>query len=219
MIGSSFSSPGTIIWLGFKIMRRSVFFLSFIISVQLTANEMRTMIESIIQNVNSEIFSSHSMILCLLKEKPEVVPTLVDWLYEEWHPYDNSLTKEKFISFFTNSLTNDQLPLIFVLWKDDMPIGMTSLENESEPEFSDFPKHAAWLGNLHVVSDERKRGLGTELLKFIEKVAKKLDYETLYFYTSNLSNIKWYVERGAQTLEKRPYRNHEVTLFQIPLNK
>jgi hypothetical protein len=50
-----------------------------------------------------------------LKNCPQATPTLVDWVYKEWSPYDKSLTKEKLVSSFHKRLNSDQIPL--PLWR------------------------------------------------------------------------------------------------------
>lgn len=175
------------------------------------------MIQHILEQANQEFFFSHFLRLDLLKNCPQVIPTLAQWLYEKWHPYDISLTKEKLIYSFTTRLNDDRIPITFVALKNDKPVGVISLKKETAPEFSDFSKNLVWMGSLHVPPEERKQGLGQELLKCAATIAGSLGYEKLYFYTSNRTNVKWYLKRGAQVVEERPFRNHTVTIMYISL--
>ncbi|MBS0586200.1 MAG: GNAT family N-acetyltransferase [Verrucomicrobia bacterium] len=167
---------------------------------------------------NENFFFPRSMELSLLKNCPEVIPVLAEWLYNEWHSYDTSLTKEKLVSAFQSRLNADVIPITFVVLKNSLPIGLISLKQEKDPEFRDFPKDSIWMGSLQVAPEERMQGIGEELLKFSQSVAKQFGCETLYFYTSNPTNVKWYCNRGAQIIEKRPFRDHEITVMQISLN-
>lgn len=153
--------------------------------------------------------------LDLLKNYPQFIPTLAQWLYEEWHPYDASLTKEDLIQALKHRLNDAALPMTFVVLKESLPMGTVTLKKEKAPEFSDFPQDSVWMGSLQVVPEERSRGIGQELFKFSQTIAKQLGYEKLYFFTSNPKNVRWYLERGAQVIEERPFRQHRTTLMEV----
>jgi len=166
--------------------------------------------------VSNEEFSSQGIQFKLLKNCTETIPTLVEWIYEEWKPYDASLTKEKLLKGFNARLNVDKIPLAVVALKNGVPIGTISLKTQGEPEFKSFPEDAAWLGSLEVIKNERKQGLGEALLKIATVLADRLGYESIYVYTSNPANIPWFLKRGAYQLEMRPFRNHTITILQIP---
>jgi N-acetylglutamate synthase-like GNAT family acetyltransferase len=94
---------------------------------------------------------------------------------------------------------------------------MISLKKETAPELADFPENSIWMGSLQVIPQERNQGIGQELLKFSQIIAKQFGYEKLYFYTSNPTNVKWYLKRGAQVIEERPFRHHKITIMEISL--
>lgn len=130
---------------------------------------------------------------------------------------DTSLTKEKPIQSFKIRLHNDVIPITFVVLKDGLAIGVISLKKETAPEFADFPQNSIWMGSLLVISKERKQGVGQQLLKFSQTIARQFNYEKLYFYASNPANVEWYLKRGAQMIEERPFRDHKITIMQISL--
>jgi GNAT superfamily N-acetyltransferase len=171
------------------------------------------MIQEKIQEANNKFFSPHSMRLDLLKNWPQFIPTLAEWLYDEWHTYDTTLTKEKLVDSFKSRMNDERIPITFVVLKNTRPIGLITLKGQTDPEFSDFPQGSIWMGSLEVVLEERGQKIGEELLKFAAGVAKGLRHEKLYFYTSNPVNISWYLKKGAEVLEERPFRNHTVTIF------
>lgn len=175
------------------------------------------MITQELEEVNASFFYPHSMHLDLLKNHPETIPTLAQWVYEEWKSYDASLTLQKLIDSFSERLKSDQIPIAFVVLKKGHPIGCIGLKEQSSPEFSDFPKDSIWMGSLQVVLEERNQGIGQELLKFSKTIAKGFGYKRLYFYTSNYANVEWYVKRGAYVMETRPFRGHTITIMQMPL--
>lgn len=175
------------------------------------------MIHQALQKANDDFFFSHSIRVDILKNCTQTIPVLAQMLYEEWHTYDASLTTEKLVHSFNMCLNDDKIPITFVAFKNNKPIGTISLETESDPAFSDFPENSVWMGSLQVIPEERKQGLGQELLKLAAVVARCLGYEEMYFYTSNPANVKWYAKRGAYTIEERPFRNHMITIMHLPL--
>ncbi|MDB6081826.1 MAG: acetyltransferase [Chlamydiia bacterium] len=174
-----------------------------------------SMIQQSLQEANKNFFLPRSMQLDVLKNCPHVIPILAEWLYDEWHSYDSSLTKEKLIHSFKARVTSENIPITFVALKDNKPIGVISLKRQTDPIFRDFPEDAVWVGGLQVIPKERNQGVGQELLKFAQTIARQFGYETLYFYTSNPTNVRWYLKRGAQVIDNRPFRQHTITVMKI----
>lgn len=175
------------------------------------------MIYEMLSEANKDVFPRYHIQLNLLKNCPQVIPTLASWLYETWHPYDASVTRENFIQSFETRLNSDKIPITFIALKEMVPVGMISLKKQTSPEFSDFPENRIWMSGLHVIPEERNRGLGQDLLKFAANTARSLGYKELYFFTSDLSKVQWYTKREAQILEERPFRNHTIVILYIPL--
>lgn len=151
----------------------------------------------------------------LLKDCQSAIPVLAQWMFEEWHPYDSSLTKEKLFGSFQKRLNDDKIPFTIVALRGERPVGMISLKDQAEAELSDFPKEVPWLGSLHVAPEERKKGIGSALFKVGAAIAGSLGHPKLFFYTSNPENLNWYQKRGAQMEGKRPFRGHEITILHI----
>lgn len=173
------------------------------------------MISELLKEKNRSFFYPLSMQLDLLKNHPQTILKLARWLYEEWKPYDPSLTLEKLIHSFGERLNSDQIPISFVVVKEREPIACISLKEQSSPELMDFPKNSIWLGSLQVIPEERNKGIGQALLKFCVSAVRSFGHTSLYLYTSNADNVKWYVDRGAEVIETRPFRGHTITIMQI----
>jgi GNAT superfamily N-acetyltransferase len=167
-----------------------------------------------LDDLNKTTFSNRSFHLDLLKNCPEVIPLLADWIYEDWHLYDTSLTKENLIKGFSQRLNDDKLPLTFVLLKDSIPIGAITLKEKTIPELADLDDGSCWGGSFHVETEFRRDGVGEELAKSLILIAKQLGYHKIRFYTSNPQNVAWYTERGAEVIETRPFRGHIITIMQ-----
>lgn len=169
-----------------------------------------------LQDINKKKFIPRSVILELLKDCPQTIPVLAQWIYDEWHPYDATLTKEKLLHSLSKRLNDCEIPFTLVAIKNKVPIGMITLKDKGEPEFLEFGKGFPWLGSFHVAPEERNMGLGTDLLTAVKTIAENLGHKKIFLYTSNPLNVDWYLERGASLIETRPFRGHTITLMSIP---
>ena len=140
-------------------------------------------------------------------------------MYQEWRSYDSSLTREKLFLSFNARLRNDKIPFTVVALKDGIVIGTISLKQQDEREFTALSGDSPWLGSLHVVLGERNKGLGEGLVKIMKTIARELGHKSIFMYTSNPSNIAWYHKRGAHFLKTCCFRNHTVTIMEIPLTR
>jgi predicted N-acetyltransferase YhbS len=177
--------------------------------------ESAAKIHRALQEANHSFFFPRSLQLDLLKNRPETVPTLAQWLYEEWHSYDTSLSVEKLIDSLNKRQNDNQIPIAFVVVKNAAPVGLIALKEQSDPEFSDFPQNILWMGSFHIAPEERNKGLGKGLLKFATDVAAHLGYKEIFFYTSNPLNVTWYFKNGASLIEERSFRDHKVTIMKM----
>jgi GNAT superfamily N-acetyltransferase len=183
----------------------------------LEARESTIIIEAM-QEANEKIFFPRALQVKLLKDCPEVIPTIAQWQYDDWHTYDRSLLIESLEKSFREQLHAAALPLTIVVFKEGQPIGSISLETEGEPEFADLCDGNPWPGSFHVIPSERNKGIGTELGKLAITIAKRLGYQHFNFFTSKIQNVALYCAQGAYVVETRRFRDHEVTLLRFELN-
>ena len=176
---------------------------------------VKNVIQQTVEEINKTIDSSTH--IQLLKNCPEVIPTLAEWIYEDWSPYDRALTKEKMVMSFKGRLNDDQLPCVLVALKDSQPVGVISLKIHGDPELADLDNGCLWVGSLHVIPEERGHGVGEALAKSIVTIAKRLGYEEVRFYLSESKGAQWCVEHGAEILEMRPFRGHTIAILRYTL--
>jgi len=157
--------------------------------------------------------------MMFLKDCPEAIPTIAQWVYDEWSAFDKSLTKDRLVKSLEGRLNDDRIPFTLVAFKDKRPVGVITLKEEKNPEFSDFPKELLWMGTLYVVPDERKNGLGQALLEWSSLMAMKMGYEWLYLYISNPEYVSWYTQRGAEVIQERPFRDHKIAIMRFDFQK
>lgn len=70
-----------------------------------------------------------------------------------------------------------------------------------------------------MIERERGRGVGKALSDVMIKIAKKLGYQQLIFYTSNLNNVPMYMKMGATILCSRPFHGHDISVMKYDLSK
>lgn len=157
--------------------------------------------------------------MMFLKDCPEAIPTIAQWVYDEWSSFDKSLTKDRLVKSLEGRLNDDRIPFTLVAYKEKRPVGVITLKEEKNPEFSDFPKDLLWMGTLYVVPDERKNGLGQALLEWSSLMAMKLGYEWLYLYISNPEYVSWYTQRGAEVIQERTFRDHKIAIMRFDFEK
>src|SRR5690348_2288450 len=150
-------------------------------------------IQQTLQEINQSIAPSFH--LELLKYYPQVIPALADWIYEDWSPYDLSLTKERLIEGFSRRLYDDQIPFTLVAFKDSHPIGVITLKSHETTELADIENGSPWVGSLHVIAEERGQGVGETLATAVANIAKQLGYRELFFYLSEGKGVSWCTKR------------------------
>ncbi len=121
------------------------------------------MIQQKVDEANTSFFSACNLHLDVLKNCPQVIPTLVGWLYDTRHPYDASLTKEKLIHSFETHLHCDKTPVTFVFLENNTSIDLVPVKRQTSPELSDFPKASLGMGDLQMIPQKRNQGIGQEL--------------------------------------------------------
>lgn len=182
--------------------------------VMVQAEEIHPMKE-----VLNEANKSLAYQLMFLKDCPEAIPTIAQWVYDEWSSFDKSLTKDRLVKSLEGRLNDDKIPFTLVAFKEKRPVGVITLKEERNPEFADFPKELLWMGTLYVVPDERKNGLGQALLEWSSLMAMKMGYEWLYLYISNPEHVPWYTLRGAEVIQERPFRDHKIAIMRFDFQK
>ncbi len=176
---------------------------------------VQSVLQQTLQEINQDI--DPSIHLEVLKHCPEVIPILADWVYEDWSPYDPSLTKKKLIEGFMQRLHDDQIPFTLVAFRDSLPIGIATLKAHGATELADLENGSPWGGSLHVISKERGQGVGKALANAVVTIAKQLGYREILFYLSEDQGVSWCTKHGAEIIETRSFRGHVITILRFTI--
>lgn len=152
-----------------------------------------------------------ALVIAHLSDYPEHLDTVVDWLWQEWgqpssRPYYESLVR--------HSLTKGQLPLTFVALQDDELVGTVGLWRSDLLCRQDlYP----WMAALYVRKDDRGRGIGQQLQRFVMAVCQEQGFGELYLYT----DLHGYYERsGWQYLtQSTTSANQSVRVYRMALDE
>lgn len=154
------------------------------------------------------------MTIDLLKHHPNAIPRLVQIWHQTlgsiWSP-DVSLEQAEHV--YRGHLNDSALPLTYVAFQDNKPVGMCSLVDNDGIRQGVTP----WLGSLVVEPDYQRQGIAKQLMNATKQKALDLGFETLYLFALEPVIADYYVRLGWQKIGMDVYRDHPVTVMQIDL--
>jgi len=144
-----------------------------------------------------------------LADHHDVIPTLSDWFYREWsylHPDRTEQDVTKLISERTNK---NKIPIALVAFEGDELVGTVCLKvNDMDTK----PELMPWLAGLYVKHSWRRKGIGSMLVKAIEKKAFELEVNHLFLYTPE--SEQFYSKLGWHVMGRENYHNVPVTVME-----
>ncbi len=149
------------------------------------------------------------MEIAYLADHKEVIPTLAQWFYEEWaylHPDRTLEDVERLISERTNK---NKIPVALVAFNGKELLGTVCLKTHDMETRLDL---TPWLAGLYVAKPWRRKGIGTALVKAIEKKANELTVKNLYLYTPESEGF--YSRLGWRVKERVEYHACPVTIME-----
>ncbi|WP_454781962.1 GNAT family N-acetyltransferase [Legionella sp. WA2022007384] len=112
---------------------------------------------------------------------------------------------------FLDHANNETLPMTFVAFDDEKPVGMCSLRENDGIR----PDLMPWLGSLTVKPEYQRQGLGQRLIEVIKEQAKKMGYEVLYLFAFDRTIPNYYQSLGWNIIDKDSFKGHPVTVMEI----
>lgn len=149
-----------------------------------------------------------------LKHHSESIPALAkiwhELLGQIWAP-DVSISRvEKNLN---NHLNSEQLPLTFVAFHENQPIGMCSLRVNDGIR----PNLTPWLGSLVVSKAYQNQGIARMLIDKIKEKAQQMGFKTLYLFAFDLTIPEYYSQLGWYKIGGDECKGHPVTVMEIML--
>ena len=135
-----------------------------------------------------------------LADRPELLPVLAGWFYDEWGRGNPNSSPESMQRILREFLNKDQFPLTIVRTRDSEPIASASLKIQ---EMETHLQYLHWLGGVYVHPQFRNQGIGSQLVEYTANEAKNLKVKELYLYTRNHGDF--YTRLGWQVIERPLY--------------
>lgn len=137
----------------------------------------------------------------------DVILTIADWYHKEWQT-----PVKKTIRRLTNQPDRETL-FQLVLTVDDRVVATGGLCNEVNmvKVYPEFGRFKPWVGLLYTHKDYRQQGLGSRLLRAIERRAKGEGYPVIYLYTFTAESL--YRKCGWEAMDRVLYKDHETAVM------
>lgn len=149
-----------------------------------------------------------------LRERPDTLPTLAAWLYEQWGYFHDHDSVERRVGELSGRLQTDRIPVSFVALlsaaPDAIPIGTASLTTN---DLETRPDLTPWLASVFVRAEYRRNGAGGALVNAVVTHARRLGVRTLYLFTEDRTHF--YERLGWSVVCGEIYRGHPVTVMKI----
>jgi GNAT superfamily N-acetyltransferase len=146
----------------------------------------------------------------LLADRPDLVPAIARWYFEEWGHKEPDNSVEATIERLSGKLNCDIFPIPIVATDADGSLLGTVQLKVREMEI--FPDREFWLGGVYVASQARGRGIGAELVKRIAELAEIHKISELWLQTHALDG-GLYARLGWSTVEKLTYKGEEIAVM------
>jgi predicted N-acetyltransferase YhbS len=147
-----------------------------------------------------------------LAEHPEFIPTLSKWFLREWRDFYGDKSWEVVAETFYERLNRSRLPLSLVAFEDGSPFGTISLLEES---ISTHKHLAPWLGGLYVCEEQRRHGIGRQLIEAGVGEARKLRIEQLFIGIRRAED--YYMKLGWKIAERTNYYAEDIIIMRLDL--
>jgi GNAT superfamily N-acetyltransferase len=149
----------------------------------------------------------------LLKNHPQHIPTFAIWFKEESPDYFKNVSLKTIAEEqFRSRLNEDILPISFIAYEGELPVGTIALLEES---ITTHRHLSPWLGGLHVRPEFRHQGIGASLVKAAVEKAIALGFDCLYAGVSRREDH--YLAQGWELLEKVIYYRKPLSILRLKL--
>ena len=151
--------------------------------------------------------------IALLADRPDVIDTLTRWFRAQWSDYYAGRDSAEIAQDFHREARRTGLPIRLVAFVANELAGTIILRQQV---IRDAPEYSPGLGGLLVAERQRKRGIGTELVRAGMETAKTEGYETIYATTNTAESI---LERlGWTPVKAVSHGDEQLQLYQCDLS-
>jgi predicted N-acetyltransferase YhbS len=143
-----------------------------------------------------------------LANHPHFLRTLAEWQHEEWGYLRAGDTVEARIGRLQSSVQIGRIPLTVVALDDGELLGSASLiSHDMDTRMELTP----WLAGVIVAPEQRRKGIGAQLVRRIMAEAATLQVPMLYLYT--VHSEKFYAKLGWSLQEHTGYHEQKIAIM------
>ena len=148
----------------------------------------------------------------LLADRPEVIPKIASWYFEQWGRARGS-TLDRAEQRLQSFLNRDRIPLIILAVDGDEILGAAQLKFR---EMDIYPEREHWLGGVYVPEAHRGKSVASTLVREAIRQAQALGVEQLHLQTEALDG-GLYARLGWTPRERVNYKGNEVLVMENDL--
>jgi GNAT superfamily N-acetyltransferase len=146
----------------------------------------------------------------LLADRPEAIPIVARWLYEEWGRTIEGNTVEKACERLRQRVSRDNLPLHVLAVENGVIVGFAALKVR---EMDTYPNREHWLGSVYVPQEQRGHGIATFLIHTLVSMAPRYGVSMLSLQTER-EDGGLYRKLGWVPVERVRYHGVDVTVME-----
>lgn len=148
---------------------------------------------------------------------PEFIATIARWHWDEWGHADPAGSLEAWIAALQERAHPTCVPMTFVaLDARGAPLGSVTIVKHDMPDRADLRHLTPWIAGTFVLGSERRKGIGTTLLRHAVTEASRLGVRNLFLYTS--SARRFYQRLGWTAVRNDSYEGESVTIMTLRIN-
>ncbi len=145
-----------------------------------------------------------------LADRPDAIPTVARWYYEEWGHQDPTNSFELTCERLSGRLNRDRLPLpIIAVDESKVVVGTAQLRRH---EMDIFPDREFWLGSVYVAPSARGQGLATTLVKKVAELAVEFQVKELWLQTKALDG-GLYARLGWKIVDRLEHKGAKIAVM------
>lgn len=147
-----------------------------------------------------------------LTQEPQHIPALAAWHHAEWAHLNPGRSLRDRVESMQHYLDDGLVPSTFICKCDGQLAGSAAIV---DCDMDTHPEWTPWLASVFVAPAFRRRGLGSELVRYLMLRAQNAGIENLYLFTPD--RAAFYHKLGWRLLGEEDYRTCRVSVMQICL--
>lgn len=146
--------------------------------------------------------------IAYLRDHQEYVDTIAEWLFSEWGQHQRNISVDLVAARLRTYVNRDNIPITIVALKGGALVGTATLR---ESDLQERRELRPWMASVYVSTDHRNKGVGSELVSSIERIATTLGFRRIHLYTPNRQSF--YRGLSWSVLENIDHEGQQVTIM------